>query len=290
LKEGRKDKKIRLHLRRLVASLFEGVFASSVRASRGLELEEIREYQAGDELRSIDWKTSLRTRQLHVKVRLPDRRTPVIFLIDKSGSKKFGSGALKEDVLFEVLELLAEAVGETGNPMGFMTFTESVERYVPPRLAATSGGPSLKLIGLLKAEPSRSTLTDLDSAFSYLGGLNLPPSLVFILSDFMSPENYESSLMALSNRHEVIPLLIRDERETTIPPFRGFLTVRDLESREMAFLDLASPIREDFFPTALFLRLGLDYLTIGTHEGVEAWTEKLSNFFEQRARRRRARR
>lgn len=280
-------KKIRLHLRRLVANLFEGVFPSSVRASRGLELEEIREYQAGDDLRSIDWKTSLRTRQLHVRVRLPDRRTPVLFLIDKSGSKKFGSGAVKEDVLFEVLALLVTAVGETGNPVGFITFTDSVERYIPPKLGQRH---SLKVIELLKTEPSRSPLTDLDSAFSYLGGLALPPSLAFILSDFLAVGNYEPSLTALSKRHELIPILVRDERETTVPPLRGFLTVRDLESRELAFLDLASPLQRDLFPVELFIRLGLDYLTIGTHERPETWAEKLSNFFEQRARRRRARR
>ncbi|OHB88892.1 MAG: hypothetical protein A3E19_04820 [Planctomycetes bacterium RIFCSPHIGHO2_12_FULL_52_36] len=270
-----------------MTNLFEGVFSSSVRASRGLELEEIREYQAGDDLRSIDWKTSLRTRRLHVRVRLPDRRTPVLFLIDKSGSKKFGSGAVKEDVLFEVLDLLVTAVGETGNPVGFVTFTDSVERYIPPKLGQRH---SLKVIELLKTEPSRSPLTDLDSAFSYLGGLALPPSLAFILSDFLAVGNYEPSLTALSKRHELIPILVRDERETTVPPLRGFLTVRDLESRELAFLDLASPLQRDLFPVELFIRLGLDYLTIGTHEGTAAWAEKLSNFFEQRARRRRARR
>lgn len=284
MKKGPRDKKIRLYLKKLVTSLFEGVFASSVRASRGLELEEIREYQVGDEFRSIDWKTSLRTRRLHVRVRLPDRRTPVIFLIDKSGSKRFGSDALKEDVLFEVLELMAMAVGETGNPMGFITFTDKVERYIPPKLGQQ---PSLRVIELLKAGPSTSSLTDLDSAFSYLNGLNLPQSLVFILSDFLATENYESSLTALSNRHELIPILIRDEREATIPPFRGFLTVMDLESQELAFLDLASPLKKHFFPIELFLKLGLDYLTIGTQEGVEVWTERLSNFFEQRMRRRR---
>ncbi|HLA37393.1 MAG TPA: DUF58 domain-containing protein, partial [Candidatus Brocadiales bacterium] len=256
-------------------------------------LEEIREYQAGDDLRSIDWKTSLRTRRLHVRVRLPDRRTPVLFLIDKSGSKKFGSGAVKEDVLFEVLDLLVAAVGETGNPVGFITFTDSVERYIPPQLGqrhSLIAGARCNVPLLLKTEPSRSPLTDLDSAFSYLGGLALPPSLAFILSDFLAVGNYEPSLTALSKRHELIPILVRDERETTVPPLRGFLTVRDLESRELAFLDLASPLQRDLFPIELFIRLGLDYLTIGTHEGPEAWAEKLSNFFERRARRRRARR
>jgi uncharacterized protein (DUF58 family) len=287
VKEGQRDKKIRLYLRRLASNLFEGVFPSSVRASRGLELEEIREYQAGDDLRSIDWKTSLRTGRPHVRVRLPDRRTPVIFLIDKSGSKKFGSGAVKEDVLFEVVSLLVKAAGETGNPMGFITFTDRVETYIPPRLGQR---PSLNAIGPLKAEPATSPLTDLDAAFSYLSGLNLPHSLVFVLSDFLAAKNYESSLTALSKRHELIPILIRDEREANIPPLRGFLTVRDLESQELAFLDLSSPLRRDLFPVELFVRLGLDYQTIGTHEGAEVWTEKLSSFFEQRARRRRARR
>ncbi len=279
-------KKIRPHLRKLVANLFEGVFASSIRASRGLELEEIREYQPGDDLRSIDWKTSTRTRRLHVRVRLPDRRTPVLFLIDKSGSKKFGSGAIKEDVSFQILELLVTALGETGNPMGFITFTDSVERYVAPALGQK---PSFKLLELLKQEPARSAHTDLDSALSYLNGLNLPRSLVFILSDFIAAGSYDSSLTALSKRHEIIPIMIRDEREMTIPPFRGFLRVKDLESQETAFLDLSSPLQKDSLPIQFFLRLGLDFVIIDTQEDARSWLDKLSNFFEQRAKKRRAR-
>lgn len=279
-------RRIRLYLQRLAAGLFEGVFAGSTSGARGLELDEIRQYQPGDELRAIDWKTTARTRKLHVKVRLPDRRTPVIFLIDKSGSKKFGAfGALKEDATFSVLNLLVMAAGETGNPIGLVTFTDRVEKYFPPQLGQRQ---ALRLLPILKEQKVTSPLTDLDSAFSYLSGLRLSPSVVFILSDFLAPGNYESSLGALSKRHEVIPIVVKDPREEELPRARGFLVVRDLESQEMGLLDLASPLKEGLYYLEVFGRLGLGYAVISTEEGEEVWADTLSDLFERRARRRRA--
>lgn len=279
-------RKIRLSLQRLAVNLFEGIFPSSTSGARGLELDEIREYQPGDDLRSIDWKTTVRARKLHVRVRLPDRRVPVLFLIDKSGSKRFGaSKALKEDALFSVLSLLVAVAGEAGNPMGLIVFTDRVERYFPPRLGQTQ---VLRLLPRLKEEKTKSPLTDLDSAFSFVNGLNLPPSLIVILSDFLTAENYEVSLGALSKRHEIIPIVIKDKREEELPRAMGFLTVRDMESRELGFLDLASSLRQGLYYLDVFRRLGLDHIEMCTHESEEAMADELSAFFEKRARNRRA--
>lgn len=278
-------KKIQLYFRRLASSLFEGPFPSSVSGPGGMELDEIREYQPGDSLRSIDWKATARARKLHIRVRLPDRRTSVLFLIDKSGSKKFGaSKAIKEDVLLSVLSILAEAVGESGNPIGLLTFTDRVERYFPPHM---NHRQLLRLIDTLKRDVSHNALTDLDTALFYVNGLNLHPSVVFILSDFIAEENYHDSLATLAKRHEVIPIVIKDVREDELPRARAFLTVRDMESREIDFLDLSQPLAEERY-FEHFTRLGLDYVVVNTGEGEAVWRERLANFFLKRASTRRA--
>jgi uncharacterized protein (DUF58 family) len=278
-------KKIQLYFRRLTSSIFEGPFPSSVSGPGGMELDAIREYRPGDSLRSIDWKTTARARKLHIRVRLPERRTSVLFLVDRSGSKKFGaSKALKEDVLLSVLSRRAEAVGESGNPIGLLTFTDRVERYFPPCMNQKQ---LLRLIDALKRDTPNSALTDLDTAFFYVNGLNLHPSVIFILSDFIAEENYHDSLATLAKRHEVIPIVIKDVREDELPRAKAFLTVRDMESQEIDFLDLSQPLAEERH-LKHFIRLGLDYITVNTGEDENIWRDRLANFFLKRARTRRA--
>lgn len=277
-------RKIQLYFRRLASSPFEGPFTSSISGPRGLELDEIREYQPGDSLRSIDWKTTARARRLHIRVCLPDRGTSVLFLIDKSGSKRFGAAkVLKEDVLFSVLSILAEAVGESDNPVGLLTFTDRVERYFPPYMNQRQ---LLRLITTLKRDRPHGTLTDLDTAFFYVNGLNLHPSVVFILSDFIAEDNYYASLSTLSKRHEVIPIVVKDEREDELPKARAFLTVRDMESLEMDLLDLSQPLMEERY-LEHFIRLDLDYVVVKTGEDEGIWSDRFAKFFEKRARTRR---
>ena len=278
-------RKIQLYFRRLATNLFEGPFTSSVSGPRGMELDEIREYQPGDSLRSIDWKTTAKSGRLHIRVQLPDRRTPVLFLIDKSGSKRFGaSNAVKEDIMFSVLSILAEAAGESDSPMGLLSFTDRVERYLPPYMNQRQ---LYRLINLLKRDEPHSPLTDLDSAFSYVNGLNLRQSVVFILSDFIAEDNYEASLSLLSRKHEVIPVIIKDVREDELPRAWAFLTVRDLESREMGVLDLSQPLTRERY-LERFMRLGLDHIVVDTGEAEGVWRDRLANFFNKRARIRRA--
>lgn len=278
-------RKIQLYFRRFASNLFEGAFSSSISGPRGMELDEIREYQPGDSLRTIDWKTTTRVKSLHVRVTLPDRRMSVLFLIDKSGSKRFGaSKALKEDVLFSALSILIDAVGETGNPIGLITFTDRVEKYYPPYLNLKQ---AIRLCDALKRDKPHSSLTDLDAVFFYVNALNLPPSVVFVLSDFIAETNYGDSLSTLTKRHEVIPIVIKDVREDELPPARAFLTVRDIESKELDILDLSQPLaNERYFEH--FTRLGLGYIVVHTGEDEGVWRDRFAEFFEKRARARRA--
>ncbi len=277
--------KIRLYIERLVVNLFEGVFSSSMSSVRGLELDELRQYQPGDDFRSIDWKTTARTGKLHTRVKLIDKRAVVIFLVDRSKSEYFSSSPFhtKEDVQDSILRLLTFAASDSGNEVGIVTFTDRIERYFPPQLGERC---VLRIIDNMRSERLSGSLTDLDCALRFLNDLKLAPSLVFILSDFLAPYNYESSMRILSRRHDSVPIVIEDKREVEIPEGKGFLSLRDLETGEIKFINLSNGLEDEPHHINLFKQLNMDYLVARTDENEECWIKMLSDFFEKRMRRR----
>ncbi|GJQ59269.1 MAG: DUF58 domain-containing protein [Candidatus Scalindua sp.] len=271
-------------MQKLVSNLFEGVFYSYVRTTRGVELDELRQYQPGDEFRSIDWKTTTRTGLLHVRLKLVDRRTCIFFLVDKSGSKKFGSSRFtKRDIQTSLLYLLVKSATEAGNQVSFITFTDRVERYVPPQSGQKE---NLKVVESLNNDKTRGGFTDLNCAFEFLNTLHTTTSLVFVLSDFLAPFNYESSFKLLVGKHDIVPIIISDIREETLPKARGFMAVRDLESDELMYLDLSQGLVSNQQNRDLFHRLNLEYLTLRTDEDEDQWARLLLNFFDNKLRRR----
>ncbi|KAA3603814.1 MAG: DUF58 domain-containing protein [Candidatus Scalindua sp. AMX11] len=277
-------RRIRFHMQKLVSNLFEGVFYSYVRTTRGVELDELRQYQPGDEFRSIDWKTTTRTGLLHVRLKLVDRRTCIFFLVDKSGSKKFGSSRFtKRDIQTSLLYLLVKSATEAGNQVSFITFTDRVERYVPPQSGQKE---NLKVVESLNNDKTRGGFTDLNCAFEFLNTLHTTTSLVFVLSDFLAPFNYESSFKLLVGKHDIVPIIISDIREETLPKARGFMAVRDLESDELMYLDLSQGLVSNQQNRDLFHRLNLEYLTLRTDEDEDQWARLLLNFFDNKLRRR----
>ncbi|MFQ5964129.1 MAG: DUF58 domain-containing protein [Candidatus Scalinduaceae bacterium] len=276
--------KIRLHIQRLVANLFEGVFSSYLKATRGIELDELRQYQPGDDFRSIDWKTTTRTGILHVRLRLVDRRTSVFFLIDKSESKKFGSSSYaKEDIQTSIVSILVQSATETGNQVGFIIFTDRIEMFIPPQVGQKE---TFRIVENIKYAKTKGVLTDMNCAFEFLNSMQLTPSLVFVLSDFLAPFNYEKSLESLAKKHDVIPIIISDIREEALPKARGFVTVKDLETHDVTYLDLSKGLVRDLQHFNLFNKLNLDYLTLRTDQDEEQWIRNLSNFFDKRIKRR----
>ncbi|MDR4498552.1 MAG: DUF58 domain-containing protein [Candidatus Scalindua sp.] len=276
--------RIRFHMQRLVSNLFEGVFSSYIKTTRGVELDELRAYQPGDEFRSIDWKATTRTGILHVRLKLMDRRTCVFFLIDRSGSKKFGSSYFaKEDIQTAIVSLLVQSATETGNQVSFVTFTDRIERFVPPQSGQKE---NIRIVESLKNDKTRGVNTDLNCVFEFLNTLQITPSLVFVLSDFMAPYNYTRSLKTLSQKHDVVPVIISDIREEAIPKVRGFVAVRDLETEKILHLDLTKGLVSDLQYKALFRKLNLEYLTLRTDQDEEQWVRLFFDFFDKKIRRR----
>ena len=276
-------RRIRLYLQRLIGNFFDGTFSSYLNATHGLELDELRQYQPGDDLRSVDWKTTAKTGKLHVRMKLVDKRVTIIFLVVKSRSEKFGSFInTKEDVQSSILSLLVYAASETGNEIGFVTFTDRIENYIQPKSGEKE---ALKNIKNILLETPRSNRTDLNIAFKFLNEKIPSAALVFILSDFLAPYNYEQSLKTLSYLHEVIPIVISDRTEMNLPEARGFLTVQDIETGTIKSLDISTTLKKTKPYLALLRKLNIDHLALSNEEDEEIWIKKISEFFDRRIRR-----
>ena len=276
-------RRIRLYLQRLIGNFFDGTFSSYLNATHGLELDELRQYQPGDDLRSVDWKTTAKTGKLHVRMKLVDKRVTIVFLVDKSRSEKFGSFInTKEDVQSSILSLLVYAASETGNEIGFVTFTDRIENYIQPKSGEKE---ALKNIKNILLETPRSNRTDLNIAFKFLNEKIPSAALVFILSDFLAPYNYEQSLKTLSYLHEVIPIVISDKMEMNFPEARGFLTVQDIETGTIKSLDISTTLKKTKPYLALLRKLNIDHLALSNGEDEEIWIKKISEFFDRRIRR-----
>jgi len=276
-------RRIRLYLQRLIGNFFDGTFSSYLNAPHGLELDELRQYQPGDDLRSVDWKATAKTGKLHMRMKLVDKRVTIIFLVDKSRSGKFGSFVhTKEDVQSKILSILVSAASETGNEIGFATFTDRVENYLQPKAGEKEALKNIK--NILRETPS-SSCTDLNNACKFLNEKTPSAALVFILSDFLAPYNYEQSLKTLSYAHEVVPIVISDRMETDLPDARGFLTVQDMETRTVKFLDISTALQKTKPYLGLLKKLNIDYLAIYNDEDEDIWIKKISEFFDRRIRR-----
>ena len=276
-------RRIRLYLQRLIGNFFDGTFSSYLNAPHGLELDELRQYQPGDDLRSVDWKTTAKTGKLHVRMKLVDKRVTIVFLVDKSRSEKFGSFInTKEDIQASILSLIVHAASETGNEIGFVTFTDRIENYIQPKSGEKE---ALKNIKNILLETPQSNRTDLNIAFKFLNEKIPSTALVFILSDFLAPYNYEQSLKTLSYLHEVIPIIISDKMETDLPEAKGFLTVQDVETGAIKSLDISTTLKKTKPYLALLRQLNIDHIALSNEEDEEIWIKKISEFFDRRIRR-----
>lgn len=172
-----------------------------------MEFDEVREYQPGDEVRSIDWNVTARMGHPYVKHFVEERELTVMFLVDLSASGAFGSTMrIKNEVAAELCALVAFSAIKNNDKVGLIVFTDEVEMFVPPGKGSSH---VLRLIeNLLTFEPKRGK-TDIAGAIEYMGKMMKKKSVVFLVSDFMS-EGYEGPLNILSKRHDVIAVSVTD--------------------------------------------------------------------------------
>ena len=234
--------KIRVLTNRLVDEYLSGAYHSVFRG-QGIEFDEVREYVAGDDIRTIDWNVTARMGHPFIKRFSEERELTVMLLVDISGSQCFGSGTrTKAEVAAEITCLLALSAIKNQDNVGLILFSDRIEKSIPPRKGRTA---VMRLVReVLAAEETRRG-TDIVCALHFLTNVQKRRAVVFLISDFMT-DGYERELRVISRRHDVICCPISDPREFELVN-AGLLEVQDPESGELMLLDSGSrPVRDAF--------------------------------------------
>ena len=283
----RKVRKIELATRHRVDDLFGGAYHSVFKGT-GMEFDEVREYAAGDEVRSIDWNVTARMGRPFIKRYREERELTVLLVVDASASGLFGSRErLKSEVIAEVASVLAFSAIRNQDKVGCLIFTDRVEQYIPPEKGHRH---VLRIIReLLYVKPEGSG-TDLGGALETVRRLLKRKAVVFLVSDFMAPD-FETPLRLAARRHDLVALNIRDRLEGELPDV-GLLQVRDAESGERVWLDTSNRwVRKHFAEEAAardarFSQLcgknGVDEIRL---DPAEDYARPLVQFFRKRAKR-----
>ena len=280
----RKVRRVQIVANRIVNDLFAGEYHSVFRG-RGMEFDEVREYQPGDEVRSIDWNVTARAGAPFIKRYREERELTVIFLVDVSASGMFGTGdQSKLDLAVEVAGLLMFSALKNNDKVGLALFCNEVLRFFPPRKGK---GSVLRLLRELIVASPVAAETRIDRALEFLGRVQKRRAVVFLLSDFIGPE-YEKALAVANRRHDIVAITVSDPRERVLPDV-GFVLLRDAETGETMELDTRhSAVRSLFKKRAEerarsmsegFRRSGVDQLSIDTGE---PYQKSLHQFFRRR--------
>jgi uncharacterized protein (DUF58 family) len=238
----REVRRIEITTRHLVRDIVAGEYSSAFRG-RGVEFAEVREYQPGDDVRTIDWNVTARLGSAYVKRYLEERELTVGFVVDFSASKRFGSRVrTKGDLATEVCAVLALAAARNNDRVGTLFFTDRVERIIPARKGRRH---VLRIISELLSFQPASSGTDLTLALEQLEPAMRRRSVLFIVSDFLT-SGYLGALGRLARKHDVIAVQLIDPRERELPD-TGLVTLRDPESGAWRYVDTGSQTVRDHF-------------------------------------------
>jgi len=280
----RRVRLVELRTRRLVEDLLAGPYRSVFRG-RGMEFDDIREYQPGDDVRSIDWHTTARTGTVQIKQNVEERCLTVMLAVDVSASEEFGSAPQsKRELAAEVAAVLALSAVRNNDRVGLLLFTDTVEAYLPPR---TGRRQAVAIVAAILGHRPKSCRTSIAKALQTLGGVLSRRTTVFLLSDFLD-EGYERALRMASRRYDLVALTIRDGVEHRLPQL-GWLVCEDAETGDLLELDTNDPqVRHAFEVERLarsarlqetFRRAGVDAVMCETGR---PYHRALLQFFDQR--------
>jgi uncharacterized protein (DUF58 family) len=215
----------------LVDGMMAGGYKSKIRG-RGIEFSEVREYVLGDDVRHIDWNVTARTNKLHVKEFVEERDLRVYVIFDYSASNEFGFMKSKKSIGHEVAASIIFSAMKNNDNVGLGIFTDKLENFVPARKGRKH---SLSLLRTLLAYKPKSMQTDIESSLLQLHHILGQQSVVFIISDYISP-NFLRPLKFLKNRHDVILINLSDIRESELPDI-GYAMLEDIESGEQLMVN-----------------------------------------------------
>jgi uncharacterized protein (DUF58 family) len=283
----RRVRRLEIRTRKLVDESLAGSYHSVFRG-RGMEFAEVREYEPGDDVRTIDWNVSAKMGHPFVKKFTEERELTVVLAVDISGSERFGTGpATKMELAAEVSALLAFSAIRNNDRVGLLLFTDRIETYVPPRKGREH---ALRVLRDLLALDPEGRGTDLNRALDFLRRVVTKRAVVFLVSDFQA-EDFERTLRVFSRKHDTVAISVSDPREALMPDV-GMVAVEDPETGERGLIDSGSrSVREAYAAAAaaeraqvqeLLRRTGVDVLELSTGEPYDL---DLARFFRERARR-----
>ena len=281
----KKIQRIEIFTNRLVNTVFAGEY-ESVFKGQGITFDEVREYQAGDEIRTIDWNVTARMGQAYIKKYVEERELVMMLVVDMSASTSFGSIAeTKAEIAAEIAALLAFSAIKNNDKVGLVCFTDTVEHFVAPRKGKRH---VLRVVrDILHFQPKQSG-TNIETALAFVDQVLKPHSVVFLISDFKNT-GYEKQLRLSSKQHSLIAITLQDRREIELPDV-GLIELEDAETGETMVVDTRSEAarqlytelnqRADAERRQIFRANQVDSIHIRTDE---PYVKPLIQFFRQRA-------
>lgn len=246
----KKVRKVEIKTKRLSNNIFGGEYHSTFKG-RGMTFSEVRGYEFGDDVRSIDWNVTARYNAPFVKVFEEERELTLMLMVDISGSKFFGTdNDLKKNIATEISATLAFSAIQNNDKVGLILFTDNVELYIPPAKGRTH---ILRIIRELIEFKPKSKRTDISTALEFFSNVTSKKSIAFLLSDFIS-KDYQKALSIASKKHDLTGIRIYDKFEEEMPNL-GLIPMIDQETDKVEFVDTGSKdVRKNFKINSLKMR------------------------------------
>lgn len=281
----KKVRKIEIKTRRLSKNIFSGQYHSAFKG-RGMSFSEVREYNYGDEVRSIDWNVTARFNHPYVKVFEEERELTVILLIDVSGSTFFGTnGSLKSDIITEIAAVLSFSAIANNDKVGVIFFSDKVEKYIPAKKGSSH---ILRIIKELITYKQSNTKTSFDIPLKFMNNVIKKRSTCFLITDAFG--NFDDSLEIISRKHDFSTIIVRDKKEDIIPSI-GLVRLYDNETGKQIWIDSSDKNllkhfseqreKQDYILKQKFNRLGIDSIMVYTGED---YIRSLIKLFERGGR------
>lgn len=281
----KKVRKIEIKTRRLSDHIFGGEYHSTFKG-RGMTFSEVRQYQFGDDVRNIDWNVTARYNEPFVKVFEEERELTMMLMVDISGSELFGTEEqFKNEIVTEIAATLAFSATQNNDKIGLILFSDVIELYIPPKKGRSH---VLRIIRELIEFKPKSKLTDISEALKFLSNVMKKKAIVFMLSDFITDDDYKQNLKIASGRHDITGIRVYDKHEETIPNL-GMVQMQDEESGELVLVNTASKsVRRNY---SNYYKTKVDfYKDTFTKSGAgtidcrvdESYVKKLLGYFKRR--------
>ncbi len=280
----KKVRKIEIKTRGISNHIFSGEYHSAFRG-RGMAFSEVREYQPGDDIRTIDWNVTARFNHPYVKIFDEERELTVMMLVDISASEEFGTRKqMKQELITELCAVLAFSAIQNNDKVGVIFFSDKIEKFIPPKKGKSH---ILRIIRELIDFKPEHKKTDIRMALKYFTNVVKKRSIAFLISDFLD-EGFSDALKIANKKHDLVALRIYDKREAELPSI-GLVKMRDAETGRVKWVDTSSrKTRHEYEVNAkireavlrdIFAKSGVDNTKIATDE---SYIKPLMSLFKKR--------